>query len=157
MSTSYTPYYSGGWQSGEEGNTPITPDALNHMDEGIGDAFDLINENTEVITGTYRHSSAHGSASNNLFIKQSGHVVSINGFVSGLSSLVAGENTIGTFSGVSMPPSIIRAIASLASNAWSNGDTVYCAVGTDGSIGITPGAAISSGKTVRLAITYIAD
>ena len=31
----YTPYYSGGWQSGEEGDTPITPAALNHIDEGI--------------------------------------------------------------------------------------------------------------------------
>lgn len=35
----YTPYYSGGWQSGEEGDTPITPDALNHMEEGIEDAL----------------------------------------------------------------------------------------------------------------------
>ena len=31
----YTPYYSGGWQSGEEGGTPITPAALNHMEDGI--------------------------------------------------------------------------------------------------------------------------
>ena len=31
----YTPYYSGGWQSGEEGGTPITPAALNHIDNGI--------------------------------------------------------------------------------------------------------------------------
>lgn len=37
----YNPYYTGGWQSGEEGNTPITPDALNHMDTGIGAANDL--------------------------------------------------------------------------------------------------------------------
>ena len=37
MATSYNPYYSGGWQSGEEGGTPITPDALNHMDQGIVD------------------------------------------------------------------------------------------------------------------------
>lgn len=44
MATSYTPYYSGGWQSGEEGNTPITPDALNHMDEGIGDAFGYVDD-----------------------------------------------------------------------------------------------------------------
>jgi hypothetical protein len=29
----FTPYYSGGWQSGEEGGTPITPDALNHYDD----------------------------------------------------------------------------------------------------------------------------
>lgn len=32
---SYEPYYSGGWQSGESGGTPITPEALNHMEEGI--------------------------------------------------------------------------------------------------------------------------
>lgn len=31
----YTPYYPGGWQSGEEGDTPITPAALNHMEDGI--------------------------------------------------------------------------------------------------------------------------
>jgi hypothetical protein len=42
MATSYNPYYSGGWQSGEEGGTPITPDALNHMDEGIAGAYDTV-------------------------------------------------------------------------------------------------------------------
>lgn len=31
----YTPYYSGGWQSGEQGGTPITPAALNNMENGI--------------------------------------------------------------------------------------------------------------------------
>ena len=35
----YTPYYSGGWQSGQEGNTPITPAALNNMENGIGAAL----------------------------------------------------------------------------------------------------------------------
>ena len=35
----YTPYYSGGWQSGEEGGTPITPAALNNMEEGIRNAL----------------------------------------------------------------------------------------------------------------------
>lgn len=32
----YTPYYSGGWQSGEQGGTPITPAALNNIENGIG-------------------------------------------------------------------------------------------------------------------------
>lgn len=32
---SYEPYYPGGWQSGESGGTPITPEALNHMEKGI--------------------------------------------------------------------------------------------------------------------------
>lgn len=32
---SYTPYYPNGWLSGETGKTPITPEALNHMEQGI--------------------------------------------------------------------------------------------------------------------------
>lgn len=32
---SYEKYYPNGWQSGETGGTPITPEALNHMEEGI--------------------------------------------------------------------------------------------------------------------------
>lgn len=36
----FTPYYPGGWQSGEDGGTPITPAALNHMDDGIAGAYD---------------------------------------------------------------------------------------------------------------------
>lgn len=32
---SYIPYYPNGWQSGKTGGTPITPDALQHMENGI--------------------------------------------------------------------------------------------------------------------------
>ena len=32
---SYKPYYPNGWLSGETGNTPITPEALNNMEHGI--------------------------------------------------------------------------------------------------------------------------
>lgn len=39
----YTPYYSGGWQSGESGGTPITPAALNNMESGIGAALTAAN------------------------------------------------------------------------------------------------------------------
>lgn len=35
---SYKKYYEGGWRSGETGGTPITPEALNHMEQGISDA-----------------------------------------------------------------------------------------------------------------------
>ena len=31
----YSKYYPNGWRSGEVGNTPITPEALNHMEAGI--------------------------------------------------------------------------------------------------------------------------
>lgn len=36
---SYNPYYLGGWQSGEVGGTPITPEALNNMEAGIENAL----------------------------------------------------------------------------------------------------------------------
>ena len=49
MATSYNPYYSGGWQSGEEGGTPITPDALNHMDDGIAGAYDYTQQATATV------------------------------------------------------------------------------------------------------------
>ena len=49
MATSYNPYYSGGWQSGEEGGTPITPDALNHMDDGIAGAYAYTQQSTASI------------------------------------------------------------------------------------------------------------
>ncbi len=32
---SYKPYYTEGWKSGKAGGTPITPEALNHMEAGI--------------------------------------------------------------------------------------------------------------------------
>lgn len=36
---SYKPYYTNGWKSGEAGGTPITPEALNHMEQGIEQAY----------------------------------------------------------------------------------------------------------------------
>lgn len=49
----YTPYYGGGWQSGESGGTPITPAALNNMENGIGAALtavDVVNNLTSTAT-----------------------------------------------------------------------------------------------------------
>ena len=50
MATSYNPYYSGGWQSGEEGGTPITPDALNHIEDGIAGAYDYTEQSTASVS-----------------------------------------------------------------------------------------------------------
>lgn len=36
---SYERFYPNGWQSGETGGTPITPEALNHMEKGIEQAY----------------------------------------------------------------------------------------------------------------------
>lgn len=57
----YTPYYSGGWQSGESGGTPITPAALNNMESGIGAALtagNVINNLNSPSTTTVPSSTA---------------------------------------------------------------------------------------------------
>ncbi len=44
----YSPYYTNGWQNGEEGGTPITAAAMNHMEGGVEDnaeAIDTLNSN----------------------------------------------------------------------------------------------------------------
>lgn len=49
----YSPYYGGGWQSGESGGTPITPAALNNMENGISAALtsaDVVNNLTSTTT-----------------------------------------------------------------------------------------------------------
>src|SRR5690606_27277635 len=35
----YQPYYPGGWQPGPSGNTPISADALNHMERQYDEAM----------------------------------------------------------------------------------------------------------------------
>ena len=45
----YNPYYSGGWQMGEEGDTPIIPAALNNMEDGIAGAVEKTGDD---MTGT---------------------------------------------------------------------------------------------------------
>jgi hypothetical protein len=79
----YTPYYTGGWQSGEEGGTPITPDALNHMEEGIEDANDLDATPTQgstkpVQSGGVYNAIEQSTASMPLIYKPTGTITTSN-------------------------------------------------------------------------------
>jgi hypothetical protein len=94
----YTPYYSGGWQSGESGGTPITPAALNNMENGISAALttvDVVNNLTSTTTNKPL-SAAQGKALNDkitpledidlkisatLYNYKSGHVVTFGGYM----------------------------------------------------------------------------
>jgi hypothetical protein len=49
---SYTPYYETKWQSGEEGKTPITPAALNYMENGIVTAHEAAEAALQKAGGT---------------------------------------------------------------------------------------------------------
>jgi hypothetical protein len=74
----YTPYYSGGWQSGEEGNTPITPDALNHMDTGISGAYvEIDNKTGVVVPADSLFSSRHAKVSE-IRARRTGNVMLIS-------------------------------------------------------------------------------
>ena len=73
----YTPYYSVGWQSGEQGGTPITPAALNNMEAGIGTA----NTAVEVSSKIYRINVTSGETASNGYLPLSSSYLADN-FVS---------------------------------------------------------------------------
>ena len=94
----YTPYYSGGWQSGEQGGTPITPAALNNMEAGIGAALtseDVVNNLTS--TATDKPGSANMLKTLNgkisLLIKREGFTLA---FTNGVATLPIGIGGIST-------------------------------------------------------------
>lgn len=51
----FTPYYPGGWQSGVEGGTPITPDALNHYDDYLETTYTQTETNAVIAQSTEFH------------------------------------------------------------------------------------------------------
>ena len=59
----YTPYYSEGWKSGEEGGTPITPAALNNMEAGI-EAANNVGDPVTVSHGGTGATTAAGARTN---------------------------------------------------------------------------------------------
>ena len=65
----YTPYYSVGWQSGESGGTPITPAALNNMEQGIEDALPAANvyNGLDKTAAGFALDARQGEALNNKF------------------------------------------------------------------------------------------
>jgi len=65
----YTPYYNNGWQSGEEGNTPITPDALNHIEEGLVGA---VSKSGDTMTGNLNINRAVAEESSIRFGSEAG-------------------------------------------------------------------------------------
>lgn len=79
---SYEPYYSGGWQSGAAGGTPITPEALNHMEEGIADALtrsdvvnNLVSSATDVPLSAAQGASLYYQVSKHQLDKENPHGV----------------------------------------------------------------------------------
>lgn len=115
--------------------------------------------NPKAITkvGNYTHVSPHGAASSSISVTQCENIVSIQGFVSNLSSLSAGESQIGVISGVSMPPVAIRTTCRIGDQAYSSNATLcYMNISIDGKIYVSPQSAFSAGKAVAISATYVA-
>lgn len=104
-------------------------------------------------TGSFILDSAQSGATSSLVIKQCGKVVSVNGFITGLT--LTSSTYIGKISGVSNPASYLRLYANVGWNAYSPGTVSYLTVDTDGSIGITT-SETGSNKAVYFSLTYIA-
>lgn len=92
----YTPYYTGGWQSGEEGNTPITPDALNHMEEGIENANDLDATPTQGSTKAVQSGGVYTAIQQSTAILPDATIAARAGY---RNSIGRGKN-LGTFTGM---------------------------------------------------------
>lgn len=71
---SYTKYYTNGWADGESGGTPITADALNHIESGIVSAAEGTDWSTVTLaagSGVTINSQASYKCSNLLVIHAS--------------------------------------------------------------------------------------
>lgn len=93
---SYNPYYSNGWLSGETGNTPITPEALNNMEQGIEDAHSLA-ENAGTAASTAQTTANSAKTTANAALPKAG------GTMTGYLTTKGLKLTSGTDYGTSLP------------------------------------------------------
>ena len=132
------------------------------LTDGIGkeaDAINALNSNLAVKTGTFTADSTnHPNGDPHFTVKQYGKVVSINGYMRSLGSFNADTNfRLGTISGVSMPPTDVRGIATIASQAYLNGSYNYLSINpSTGDVNINPREA-TNGKAVYFTICYVTD
>lgn len=146
------------------GDLDSTPTQGSNKAVTSGGVYTAIQQSTATTTtGIYRSNSAggHGASSSNIVVKQYGNVVSIQGFINNIGAIdptSATQRTLGTISNVKMPPTDIRTVAKIATNAYSNGDFVYCSLAPEsGNISVTPLSTIPAGRSVTISITYVAD
>jgi len=92
------------------------------------------------------------SGRNNLIVRQSGHVVSIWGFIDSLSLSANTETQIAQISGVSLPADNVRLRGTVGNAAYVVGSDAYIIVTTAGIIAVNPSA---SGSVVYFNATYI--
>ena len=133
-----------------EDNSDTTPTENSDAPITSGGVYNVVSTKT----GTFTLDAAQSGANKNgLLIKQSGKVVSIQGFISGLT-LTPGTSTIlGVVSGVSLPPTGLRLMLNQTTAAYTMGDTIYGFFSNEtGNLSIFPK---TTSDTLNISITYV--
>lgn len=139
----YEKYYPGGWQSGEAGGTPITPEALNHMEEGIESAAENID------THKNDKSNPHGVTAAQVGAAASSHNHSTSNITSGTLGVARGgtgkathtSNAVLTGNGTSAVKNVATASGAFYATAANGAPTFGTLPIAQGGTGSTSAAA----------------
>lgn len=117
-------------------------------------ALNDLNSNLTVKTGSFTFESAFEGAGNSLTILESGNVVTINGYIDGLTITASNNYRIGRITGVSLPPQPIRVRGACGNNAYTPGGNAYFGLTRDGILTVYSDL---NGTTIYFSMSYIAS
>lgn len=113
-----------------------------------------LNGNLEIKTGTFTQASGQ-TIGNYLLIRQSGHVVSVWGYINNVN-VASGAQVIGAISGVSLPAAVVRTTCQISNAAYTLGAFAYMGITPSGDIELTPqSGSVGSGKTIYFNASWI--
>lgn len=112
-----------------------------------------IAQSTAISTITFTPASG---VSSNLFVRKSGNVVSINGYLTATNAFSTSEFILGNLPAGVRPSANVRCLAGVSSVAYAPGDIAYLLVATSGNLGITAKTG-NSYKVCYFNVTYIAE
>lgn len=105
-------------------------------------------------TGIFTPDSGISNIDNGLIIRQTGRVVTVNGYIK-FNVTNAGLINLGIVSGVSAPTGNIRVMGAWASNAWEIGVPCYVTIGVAMSIFVKiPSAGTNA---LYMSFTYVTE
>lgn len=110
-------------------------------------------DDLDVKVGTFTPASGQ-SLSNGLLIRQSGHVVTIFGYINNVTISTTASTVIGAIGNVSLPANAVRVVGSVGANAYSMGTPSYFVIGTDGNLSVST-SATGSDRAVFFNATWI--
>lgn len=120
----------------------------------VNSSISALNNSLATKTGTFTKASAFSGSYPSVTIGQSGHVVSVYGFINTLNISSTYGTTLGTVSGVSLPAQAVRFLCNYGDNAYTTGTPTYMSLDTDGSLTLYP-TTTGNGKAVFFMISYV--